>query len=244
MLKSFWSIFNKEFASYFKTGTAYVILAVYIILSMTAAFYFGHFFILNNSDLNSFFSFQPEILALIMPAVTMRSWADERRSGTIEYILTQPINYTSVVLAKFTAAWIFGLLMLALTLPFWIYSDALINLDNLNILSGYLVCILIIGTFSALGCVVSAFNTNPVIAYIMSIFVSWGITNINLNFLIDSASKLSNEVFVKVIQSLNFLKHYQDFITGQVGFENIIYFLSIIVLALWLNVVTIEYKKS
>lgn len=230
--------------SYFKTGSAYVILAVYIVLSMTATFYFGGFFVLNNSGLSSFFSFQPEILALMIPALTMRTWADERRSGTIEYILTQPVDYFSIVLAKFCAAAAFGVIMLCLTTPFWIYADTLITLDNMNILSGYLVCILIVCTFSALGCLVSAFNTNPVIAYIISIFVSWGITNINLNFLIAPAGKMGDEVFVKIIQSLNFSKHYQDLITGQVGFENFIYFFSIIILALWLNIVTIEYKKS
>lgn len=244
MFKPFFSIFTKEFMSYFKTSTAYVILAIYVILSMAATYFVGYFFMLNNSNLTSFFSFQPEILALMIPAITMRSWADERRSGTIEYILTQPLNYATIVLAKFLASWAFGLLMLALTLPFWAYSNSIITLDNLNVLSAYLVCILIIGTFSALGCMVSAFNTNPVIAYIISIFVSWGVTNLNLNFLINPASSLSNEIYVRVIRSLNFIKHYQDFISGQVGLENIIYFVSIILLALWLNVVTIEYKKS
>lgn len=244
MFKPFFSIFTKEFMSYFKTGSGYVILAIYIVLSMAATFYFGGFFVLNNSGLSSFFNFQPEILALLIPAVTMRTWADERRSGTIEYLLTQPVNYVSIVLAKYFSACVFGVIMLSLTLPFWIYSDTLITLDNLNILSGYLVCVLIVCTFAALGCVVSAFNTNPVIAYIVSIFVSWGVTNINLNFLIAPAGKMANEVFVKIIQSLNFSKHYLDFISGQIGMENIIYFLSIIILALWLNVVTIEYKKS
>lgn len=244
MLKTFNSIFAKEFMGYFKSGTAYVILAIYMALSFTAAFYFGGFFILNNSGLSSFFQFQPEILALLIPAVTMRSWADERRLGTIEYLLTQPISYTTIVLSKFSAAWAFGFLMLALSLPFWIYTSFLSPLDNLSILSSYLVCILIIGTFSALGCVISAFNTNPVIAYIISIFASWGIINLNLDFLITPAQRFSSEIFVQIIRSLNFIKHYEDFINGQIGLDNIIYFMSLIILALWLNVVSIEYKKN
>lgn len=106
---------------------------------------------------------------MLIPAVTMRSWTDERRQGTVEYLLTQPVGYASAVLAKFAAAWLFGVLMLSVSLPFWLWTSFLTPLDNLNILSAYLVCILIIGTFSALGCAVSAFNGNTVIAYIITI---------------------------------------------------------------------------
>lgn len=244
MLKSFQTVFTKEFSAYFCTGTAYVVMAVYLVLSFAAAFYFGGFFQLNNASLISFFQFQPQILTLLIPAVTMRSWADERRSGTIEYLLTQPLGYTTAVFAKFSAAWLFGIIMLVLTVPFWIYASYLTTLDNLNIVSSYLVCILIIGAFASLGCVISAFNTNPVIAYIISIFVFWSVSSINFDFLVNSTQKLSSEVFSRVVRSLNFVKHYQDFMNGQIGLDNIIYFVSIIMLALWLNVITLEYKKK
>ena len=109
------AVMQKEFAGYFRTPTAYIIIAVYLVLSMFATFYSAYFFAYDNSGLISFFTYQPEIFVVLMPAATMRLWADERRSGTIEFLLTQPVDYTAVVLGKFMAAAAFGLLMLALT---------------------------------------------------------------------------------------------------------------------------------
>ena len=110
----FKTVFYKEFAGYFRSGNAYIILGVYALLSFAATFYVGGYFTLDNTSLASFFLYQPEILTVLMPAVTMRSWTDERRQGTVEYLLTQPVDHASAVLAKFAAAWLFGPLWLAL----------------------------------------------------------------------------------------------------------------------------------
>lgn len=241
---AFKTVFNKEFAGFFRSGNAYIVLGIYALLSFAATFYADGYFSLDNTSLTSFFLYQPEILIVLLPAITMRSWTDERRQGTLEYLLTQPISYVSAVLAKFGAAWLFGLLMLSVSLPFWLLTSFLTPLDNLNILSSYLVCILIIGTFSALGCTVSAFNSNTVIAYIISIFVLWCLCNLNLDFLITPAENISDDVFVRVIRSLNFNKHYQDFVSGQIGLDNVIYFFSVMIPALWLNVIALEFKKK
>ena len=101
------AVMQKEFAGYFRTPTAYIIIAVYLVLSMFATFYSAYFFAYDNSGLISFFTYQPEIFVVLMPAATMRLWADERRSGTIEFLLTQPVDYTAVVLGKFMAAAVF-----------------------------------------------------------------------------------------------------------------------------------------
>ena len=104
----FKTVFYKEFAGYFRSGNAYIILGVYALLSFAATFYVGGYFTLDNTSLASFFLYQPEILTVLMPAVTMRSWTDERRHGTVEYLLTQPVDHASAVLAKFAAAWLFA----------------------------------------------------------------------------------------------------------------------------------------
>lgn len=244
MLIGLKTVFHKEFAGYFRSGNAYIILGIYALLSFAATFYAGGYFTLDNTSLASFFLYQPEILMVLMPAVTMRSWTEERRQGTIEYLLTQPVGYVSAVLAKFAAAWLFGILMLSVSLPFWIWTSYLTPLDNLNIFSAYLVCILVIGTFSALGCVISAFNGNVIIAYIMTIFTLWAFAGLDLDFLIAPARQFSGEIAARIIRSLNFRKHYQDFVSGQAGLDNIIYFISVIVPALWLNVAALEYKKK
>lgn len=244
MFQSFKTIFYKDFAAFFRSGNGYIILGIYAVLSFASAFYFGGYFTLDNTSLISFFYFQPDILTVMLPAVTMRSWADERRLGTIEYLLTQPVSYAVAVWAKYCATCLLGLLMLAITLPLWLTSSFLIEVDNLNIFSAYLACFLTICTFCALGCAVSAFNKNTVIAYIITIFVLWGIYSINLDFLLTSTQQFSDEVFAKVIRSLNFSKHYQDVISGQIGLDNLIYFLTLIFPALWVNVVALDYKKQ
>ena len=199
---AFKTVFNKEFAGFFRSGNAYIVLGIYALLSFAATFYAGGYFSLDNTSLTSFFLYQPEILIVLLPAITMRSWTDERRQGTLEYLLTQPISYVSAVLAKFGAAWLFGL------------------------------------------CTVSAFNSNTVIAYIISIFVLWCLCNLNLDFLITPAENISDDVFVRVIRSLNFNKHYQDVVSGQIGLDNVIYFFSVMIPALWLNIIALEFKKK
>ena len=155
MLNDSYTILKKEFGSYFRTPTAYIIIGVYLVISMFSTFYSAYFFMNNNSGLGSFFSYQPEILVILIPALTMKLWADERRSGTLEFILTQPISYNAIILGKFGAAVLFGILLLALTGPFVIYVSFLTELDWQNIVSGYLATILTIMVLTSIGCLIS-----------------------------------------------------------------------------------------
>ncbi|MBQ8436995.1 MAG: ABC transporter permease subunit [Alphaproteobacteria bacterium] len=243
MIYQTFTIFQKELSGYFKTPLAYFLISAYILISMFSTFYLGAFFVLNNTELFSFFFFQNDIFALLIPALTMRLWAEERRSGTMELLLTQPISYTSVVLGKFFSAWIFCFMLLCTTIPFWIFINIIYQLDNINILSSYIGCFLISGVFCAIGCCISAFNKGLVVAYICTLFLSLIISTVNFDFLIGQFN-LSDDVSIRIIQSLNFSKHYNDMTGGQVGFDNIIYYFSMIALPLWLNILTIEYKKN
>ena len=236
-------IFFKEFGGYFRSRLAYFLIGAYAFISMFAAFYMGAFFDLNNMELYSFFYFQGDVFALLVPALTMRLWAEERRSGTMELLLTQPVSYTAVVLGKFLSAWAFCLLLLLATVPFLLCPAAIYPLDYLNILSSYLACFFIAGIFCPVGCCVSAFNKSPVIAYIATLILSLIISTGNFDFLI-SEFGFSGNVMIRMVQSLNFSKHFQDLSGGQIGLDNIVYYLSMIILPLWLNVITVEYKKS
>ena len=243
MLYQTYVIFAKEFGGYFRSRLAYFLLGAYAFISMFAAFYMGGFFELNNMELFSFFYFQGDIFALLVPAITMRLWAEERRSGTMEVLLTQPLSYTSVVLGKFFSAWLFCTVLLVLTMPFLFSVGSFYPLDYLNILCSYLGCWFIAGVFCAVGCCVSAFNKSPVIAYITTLILSLIISTGNFDFLI-SEFGFSSNIMIRTIQSLNFSKHFQDLSSGQLGLDNIIYYLSMMILPLWLNVITVEYKKS
>lgn len=243
MFHAFMTILSKEFNSYFRTYMAYVIIGIYLFLSMFATFYSSYFFVFDNQNLISFFTYQPEIMAVLIPAITMRLWADERRSGTIEFLLTAPVSYWATVLGKFAAACLFSWLMLLLTLPFAAYVSVLTKVDFLNIFAGYLGCGLVMALFCAVGCLISAWNTNAVLAYLASVFLTWLIMIGNFDFLLAPLMSISDTISSRLSQSLNFSRNYQDLIMGQPGLDNIIYFLSLTAGALWLNVAVIGSKK-
>lgn len=243
MLKQFYILLKKELYSYFNTSLGYILLTVYALISMLSTFYLGAFFNLGNSNFFSFFYFQSDTFVLLVPALTMRLWAEERKTGTVEFLLTQPVPFFSVVTAKFLAAWIMCFIMLLSMIPFWIYMDHYFMLDNLNILAGFLGAFMVAGAFCAVGCVVSSFNTSPITSYMLTLFLCWGITVGNFSGFLKNTG-ISNDITARILRSLNFDKHYYDFISGQISLDNLIYFLSIIFFALWLNLVSIEYKRN
>ena len=244
MFKNTLTILNKEFMSYFRTPTAYIIIAVYLVLSMFATFYSSNFFINNNVGLISFFTYQPEILIILIPALTMKLWSDERRAGTIEFILTQPLSYSSIILGKFLAAFTFGGFLLILTIPFDLYVSTLTSLDSAMIISAYFGTILSIMFLTAVGCMISSFNTNSVLAYLFSVFTGWILVSINFDIILSPWMDISESISVKLTQSLNFYHHYQDMIMGEPGLDNLVYFFSISFLSLWINRIAIDYKKQ
>ena len=243
MSSAVFCLFAKEFGSYFRTRLGYFVLVIYAALSMTAAFYSGGYFDLANDSLFSLFYFQPEIFTLLAPALTMKLWADERRYGTLELLLSQPVNYLPLVAGKFLASWTFCALMLVLTVPLWISTAALQLLDNLHIVFCYLACLLAAGALCAVGCTVSAFNSNPVSAYVISVFICWLLKLSSFDYLI-RAAKISNELVIRISNSVNFDQHYQNILNGQLSPGNLVYFISVIFFALWINTAAVEYKRS
>ncbi|MCX4348204.1 MAG: ABC transporter permease [Alphaproteobacteria bacterium] len=243
MFRQLSAIVSKEFAGYFRTPTAYILIGVYLVLSMFAAFYSSQFFAYDNSALSSFFAYQPEIFIVLMPAATMRLWADERRLGTIEFLLAKPVSYTVIVIGKFLAACFFGWMMLLLTLPFAFYAAHLVQPDILNIISAYIATALVVALITSAGCLVSAFNINAVLAYLFSVFFCWLLTSFDFNFLLAPVSGISDTISSRLSQLLNFYRHYQDMTMGQPGIDNLAYFIFFTLLMLWLNIAAIDYKK-
>ena len=131
-------ILKREFNSYFSTPIAYVFIVIFLILSGSLTFYMGNFFQREQADLIPFFSFHPWLYLFLVPAVTMKLWAEERKTGTIELILTLPIKTSEVVIGKFLAAWLFITFSLILTFPIWLTVNYLGSPDNGIIFSGYI----------------------------------------------------------------------------------------------------------
>ena len=243
MLQQTKDLLLKEIYTLFSNKIAYVVIFMYAVLSMFLTFYSGLFFDLYNQNLFSFFYFQANIFIILIPALTMRLWADEYKSGTIELLLTQPLNDTQIVMAKFLAAWSICILMLLTTIPLWIYASYHLQTDNLNIVSSYIGCIFISGAFSALGCCVSSFNRSPIISYMLTVFVMLLFVIIDYQFIFTNW-EISGNLFIKFTQSLNFYYHQSNLLSGQMGIDDLLYYISIIVLSLWINTITIQFKKN
>ena len=163
------TIFRRELVSYFSTPVAYVFIVMFLVLTGVFTFYIGNFFERGQADLIPFFSFHPWLYLFLVPAITMRLWAEERKSGTIELLLTLPVSMYQVVLGKFLAAWAFTGIALIFTFPIWITVNYLGDPDNGVILAAYVGSFLMAGGFLAIGAAISALSRNQVIAFILTV---------------------------------------------------------------------------
>src|SRR5580700_3098091 len=159
------AIFRRELSGYFATPLAYVFIVIFLVLAGALTFFLGNFFDRGQDDLVAFFSFHPWLYLVFIPALSMRLWAEERKSGTIELFLTLPISMSAAVLGKFLAAWAFAGIALALTFPFWITVNYLGSPDNGVILASYVGSFLLAGGYLAIGACISAATNNQVIAF-------------------------------------------------------------------------------
>lgn len=239
-----WAIFKRELASYFATPLAYIFIVIFLVLSATFTFFMGGFFDRGQADLQAFFSFHPWLYLFLTPAVAMRLWAEERKSGTLELLLTLPVSVTATVLGKFLAAWVFTGIALALTFPIWITVNYLGNPDNGVILASYIGSLLMAGAYLALGSALSATTQNQVIAFVLTaavgvIFVSFGAPLVQSFF-----SGWAPAGLLEALRGFSFLTHFQDITRGVIDLRDIVFFASVIAAFLWATVLLVDLKKG
>lgn len=184
-MKALFVLTKREFASYFTTPVAWIFLMIFVSLSGLLTFYAGDFFGRGQADLQSFFLFHPWLYVFLIPAVSMRMWAEERRSGTIEMLMTLPVSTGELVLGKFFAAWAFVGIALLLTLPMWLTVNYLGTPDNGVILMSYLASFLIAGTFLSVGSCVSACTKSQIIAFVSAMMACLMLTFLGSDALIN-----------------------------------------------------------
>jgi ABC-2 type transport system permease protein len=174
----------------------------------------------------------------------MRLWAEERRGGTIELLLTLPVTITQAVLGKFLAAWAFSGIALLLTFPLWITVNYLGNADNGVILASYLGSLLMAGAFLAIGACMSALTRNQVIAFVVSAVVCLGFVMSGFPLVLDFFSAWAPEFVVQAVSSFSFLSHFNAISEGVIELRDIVYFVSLIAFWLFANAVVIDLKKA
>lgn len=243
-MRQFLSITKRELISYFATPVAYVFITIFLLLSGLFTFYLGNFFEIGQASLGSFFEWHPWLYLFLVPAITMRLWSEEKKSGTIELLTTLPVSTLNIVLGKFMAAWLFTLLALILTFPMWITVNYLGNPDNGVIMASYIGSLLMSGGYLSIGIFISSLTKNQVIAFIVSVTVCFLFTVSGLPIVLDFFTNWAGEAITDVIASFSFLANYSDISRGIIDFRTLVYFLSLIVLFLYLNVITLDNSRN
>jgi ABC-2 type transport system permease protein len=237
-------IFRRELASYFATPVAYVFILIFLVLAGAFTFYLGGFYERNQADLIPFFTFHPWLYLFLIPAISMRLWAEERKSGSIELLLTLPVTMVQAVVGKFLAAWAFAGIALALTFPLWITANYLGDPDNGAILAGYVGSFLMAGSFLAIGSCISALTRNQVIAFILTVVICFLLLLAGFPLVLEAAGALLPQFLVDAIASLSFLSHFNSISKGVIDLRDLLYFGLMIGFWLYASAVVIDLKKA
>ncbi|HEY8351726.1 MAG TPA: ABC transporter permease subunit [Sphingomonadales bacterium] len=244
MLSGLGAVFRREFASYFATPLAYVFIIIFLVFSGIFTFYVGGFFERGQADLQPFFGFLPWLYLFLIPAIAMRLWSEERRAGTFELLLTLPISLSAAVFGKFLAAWAFAGVALALTFPLWITVNILGDPDNGVILAGYVAGFIMAGAYLAIGATISAVTRNQVIAFVVTVMVSFLFTMSGLSIVLDFFSSWAPQFIVDQVASFSFLTHFNAIARGVIDARDIIYFLALMALWLFINMIVVDAKRD
>lgn len=237
-------LFKRELASYFATPLAYVFILIFLALSGVFTFYLGGFYESGQANLAPFFNFHPWLYLFLIPAVAMRLWAEERKSGSIELLMTLPITRSEAVLGKFLAAWVFAGLALLLTFPMVITVNYLGEPDNGAIVTGYLGSWLLAGAYLAIGSCLSALAKNQVIAFILAVSVCFLFIVSGMPLVLDAFSGWAPQWLVDAVASLSFLIRFDAISKGVIDLRDLLYFITLIAAWLAATAVVIDLKKA
>jgi ABC-2 type transport system permease protein len=238
------AIFRRELAGYFVTPVAYVFLVIFLALLGALTFYFGDFYARGQADLGPFFGLHPWLYALLIPALAMRLWAEERDSATIELLLTLPVTPVQAVLGKFLAAWVFVLVALALTAPMWWTVNYLGQPDNGVIVASYIGSALMAGGFLAIGGCVSALTRSQVVAFVVAFVVCFLLLMAGYPLVLDAFRGWAPAGVVDAVAALSFQAHFASVQRGVLELRDGIYFAGLIAFFLYANVAILEMNKG
>lgn len=237
-------IAKRELGAYFGTPLAYVFAVIFVGLTGAFTFYFGSFYENGQANLAAFFLYHPWLYLILVPAIAMRLWAEERKSGTIELLMTLPVTTWQAIVGKFLAAWGFIGVALILTFPMWITVNMLGDPDNGVILASYIGSFLMAGAFLAIGSAISASSKNQVIAFIVAAAICFLFVMSGVEIVQNTAKLVLPDFLVQAISSLSFLTHFDKVARGVIDLPSLFFYLSMIAFFLFANVVIVEQKKA
>ncbi len=237
-------VFRRELRSYFATPLAYVFIVIFLVLAAVFTFQLGGLFERGQADLQSFFRWHPWLYLVLIPAISMRLWAEERNSGSIELLMTLPITLWQAVVGKFLAAWCFAGIALLLTFPVWITINYLGSPDNGAIIAAYVGSFLMAGGFLAIGTCMSAATRNQVIAFITAAVVGFIFLLAGFPMVLDLLRLVLPQVLVDAVSSLGFLTHFDAISKGVIDLRDVVYFAALIGFWLTATALVLDMKKA
>jgi ABC-2 type transport system permease protein len=238
------AVFKREFSAYFATPLAAVFLVIFLFLGGVFTFSLGGLYERGQADLRPFFSAVPWLYLFLVPAISMRLWAEDRRLGTIELLSTLPLSLRDLVLGKFFAAWLFALVALALTAPIWVSVEYLGTPDRGSIIAGYVGSALMAGAFLAIGAAVSALTKSQVIAFVLCAVVCFLFLMAGFPAVLDFLHGWTPGWLLDAASSLSFLARFESILRGVLDLRDVLYFVSVIVAFLTLNALFVEWRKG
>ena len=233
----------RELRAYFATPVAYVFIVIFLAMTGVFTFYLGGFYERGQADLQPFFNFHAWLYLFLVPAIAMRLWSEERKSGSIELLMTLPVTLWQAVLAKFLAAWAFTAVALALTFPIWITVNYLGDPDNGVIITAYLGSLLMAGAFLAIGSCISAANRNQVVAFIVTVVICFLFLLSGFPLVLDLVSG-APQVLVDLVAGLSFMTHFNSLSKGVIDLRDVAYFILVIAAWLYATTIVLEMKKA
>ncbi|MEQ1707028.1 MAG: ABC transporter permease subunit [Terricaulis sp.] len=243
-LASMLAIYRRELLSYLTTPTAYVFVAVFLFAIGLFTFQVGGFFEQRRAELTPFFAFHPWIFMVFLPAVAMRLWAEEARSGALELLLTLPAPTWALVLGKYLAAWTVAAVALVLTIPLWVSVNVLGSPDNAAIFTAYLASLLMAGAYLAIGSAMSALTPAQVVAFVLAVLISFLLTALGLPLVLDFFSGIVGGGVAEAVARFSILHHFDAAQRGVVEFRSLFYFGSLIALCLSFTALAVDARRG
>ncbi len=243
-MKTVWTLTKRELGAYFSSPVAYVFLVIFLLLAGFFTFTAGNFFERGEASLAAFFAWHPWLYLVLVPAVGMRVWAEERRSGTIELLLTLPVAPWQAIVGKFLASWIFLAVALALTFPAVLTVNVLGDPDNGMIAAGYVGSLLLSGAYLAITCMTSAMTRNQVVAFILSVVLCLFLILAGFNPVTDLLVRWASPAVVDTVAAFSVITHFDAFQRGVIDSRDLVFFLSVIGFALFATGVIIRGHRA
>lgn len=243
-MKTVWTIARRELASYFTSPLAYVFLVIFLLLAGFFTFTAGAFFERGEASLAAFFAWHPWLYLVLVPAVGMRLWSEERRAGTLELLLTLPVTTAQAILGKFFASWVFLALALALTFPVVVTVNVLGDPDNGAIAAGYIGSLLLAGAYLAITCMTSAMTRSQVVAFILAVVLCLFLILAGFSPVTDLLARWASPAFVDAVASFSVITHFDGFQKGVIDSRDLAFFVSVIGFALFATGVIIRGHRA